>query len=668
MKFDYRADIDGLRAVAVLSVLFYHYGFSALSGGFTGVDVFFVISGFVITAALAKEVDADRFSLVEFYNRRIRRIVPALLLVLLVSMVVGYFILVPGDYEDLGRSSIYSAFGAANFYFLWHTGYFDQAAEMQPLLHMWSLGVEEQFYLVWPLALAAMAYIFRKSKRAIAAFLGLLIAISLGLAIYTVEKNPSVAFYMLHTRAWELALGALLVFLPKQENRLAAEASGLLGVGLIAYGMLALSENDPFPGLNALYPCVGAALIIWPKVGDTFVARVLSLRPVVFIGLISYSLYLWHWPILVFFRNYANGAAPTAGEALALIALVGVVSYASWRYVEKPLRKPRKPLIVIGTGAVSMLATACLGLVLISTAGFLNRLPPAAMPMRSVEVMWEWNCPQNIKTPGLGNKPLCVLGAPWAKAERKGILWGDSHVLHFAPLLDLAARRQNVALVVWHACPPFIDNEVVKRLVRNDPAYSSECAESRMQALKWMKDNDADIAVLAASWSLIPGTLYQQSPERRNAKRGAELMRAGLLKTIKDIDPKERSVVILSDVPPFEKNPSFCAFSRVSGLLRRPCKDRDLIITEADMHKRQGATDRVLREVVARNKGASLVAVDDGLCENGRCHSFIGDEFIYRDNNHIRRNLTEQTKRRLVKLMNLDTAFRKNAVGLATAQ
>lgn len=291
---DYRSDIDGLRAVAVLGVLVYHYGATWLPGGFTGVDVFFVISGFLITSILRREILAGEFSLLGFYDRRLRRIAPALFAVLLVSLVAGWFLLIPGDYADMAKSAAYSAGGLGNLYFFWNTGYFDQAADLQPMLHMWSLGVEEQFYFVWP-PLLFLLMTRLSSQRVVVGVLAIGLAVAFAFAVWDVSVHPKAAFYLPHARAWELALGAILAFLPRIGNRLLSEVMVAAGLALIAWSYLVITSKDPFPGLNAAYACIGAALVIWPK-SPTFFAGPLSLRPMVWVGLISYSLYLWHWP------------------------------------------------------------------------------------------------------------------------------------------------------------------------------------------------------------------------------------------------------------------------------------------------------------------------------------------------------------------------------------
>jgi hypothetical protein len=252
MRADYRPDNDGLRAVAVLSVLFYHYGAAWLPGGFVGVDVFFVISGYLITRNLRARVIDEGLSaftfLVDFYNGRIRRIFPAALVMLAGSLGAGPYLLMPGDYADLGQSAAYSAFGTGNLFFYRNTGYFDREAEMQPLLHMWSLGVEEQLYLLWPLFLAGFLTISRGQKAITAGLICAVIVASLTYTIGLIVTEPKAAFYWPQARAWELAAGAALVFLPSIQSGRTAETIGAVGLALVAWSLLALNKDSAFPG------------------------------------------------------------------------------------------------------------------------------------------------------------------------------------------------------------------------------------------------------------------------------------------------------------------------------------------------------------------------------------------------------------------------------------
>jgi len=391
----YRSDIDGLRAVAVLSVLAYHVGFAWIPGGYVGVDIFFVISGYLISAIIQNEISSGRFSLTGFYARRICRIVPALVTMALVVSLVACLYLFPFDLEGYARSLVATALSVSNFYFWSVTGYFGMDASTQPLIHTWSLAVEEQFYILLPLFLLVAHRMFPAfRKRGIILVFGA----SLGLSCYLVFTHPSAAFYLIPTRAWELLVGTILSFpqLSTPIGRRWREALALTGASLIILASFGFSATTLFPGATALVPCVGAALIIRAgQTGRTVVGTMLSMRPCVFIGKISYSLYLWHWPIIVFQHQYAllvPNQSVTLGSHQFLfrnivIVLVSLVmSILSWRFVEQPFRRgyttrARSGILIYGAASVALLIS--FGGTILLEHGFRNRFSPEALRFAS---------------------------------------------------------------------------------------------------------------------------------------------------------------------------------------------------------------------------------------------------------------------------------------------
>ncbi len=333
----YRPDIDGLRAVAIVPVLLFHAGVGAFSGGFVGVDVFFVISGFLITGLIRHEMDSGSFSIANFYERRIRRILPALFAMMIVTAALSAWLLLPGDLADFGKSVAGTSLFASNFLFWQESGYFAPAAEETPLLHTWSLAVEEQFYILFPLFLAFVAS--RPGKPYVAATVAVVVP-SFLLSVAGVAFARDAAFYLAPFRAWELGLGALLalgVVRPSHDVRV-RNAAALAGAAAIAWSVFQYSAGTAFPGAAALLPCVGAAAIIWAgSGGHNLVGDALSWRPVVLVGLVSYSLYLWHWPLLALGRYYAVRDL-TAVETTVVLAVAALAAVASWRYVERPFR------------------------------------------------------------------------------------------------------------------------------------------------------------------------------------------------------------------------------------------------------------------------------------------------------------------------------------------
>ncbi|MBJ6611533.1 MAG: acyltransferase [Candidatus Thiothrix moscowensis] len=334
----YRKEIDGLRALAVLPVILFHAGFGWVPGGFVGVDVFFVISGYLITSIILDELEAGRFTLAGFYERRARRILPALFFVLLVCLPMAWWLLLPAELMNFGKSLIAVAGFVSNILFWLQTDYFAATAEQIPLLHTWSLAVEEQYYLLFPLLLLLT---WDLGKRWLLGLLVLIALLSFVWAEWLWRQSVEANFYLLPSRAWELMLGALAAFY-LQKNRVEqgtlAQIASLLGLGLLLVAIFGLHEGVPFPSLYALLPTLGAVLLIMFATPATWVGRWLGKRVLVGIGLISYSAYLWHQPLFVFARMQAT-EEPSAVFMAGLIVLTLLLAYASWRWVEQPFRE-----------------------------------------------------------------------------------------------------------------------------------------------------------------------------------------------------------------------------------------------------------------------------------------------------------------------------------------
>ncbi|MEI7824471.1 MAG: acyltransferase family protein [Chlorobiaceae bacterium] len=339
MKLAYRPDIDGLRAIAVLAVLFFHTNVPWFNGGFVGVDVFFVISGFLITSILLKDINEGNYSLARFYERRIRRIFPALYPVIAFTIIVGSFMLDSITYKSLSESVLGTALFYSNFVFANELGYFDVASMLKPLLHTWSLAVEEQFYIVFPLLLVVINRYFGGRYFF---WLLLLATGSFVTSIYGIDHHQQKTFFLVQARAWELLVGALVALnkIPETSSDVFKRVLSFSGIGLILYGIVFYSEATPFPGYNAMAPVFGAAMIIYSGMGGRLLAvnRLLTAKPLVFIGLISYSLYLWHWPIVAFYR-YVLFRQITFFDSLGIIVASFVMAFISWRFIEQPFRR-----------------------------------------------------------------------------------------------------------------------------------------------------------------------------------------------------------------------------------------------------------------------------------------------------------------------------------------
>ena len=383
----YRADIDGLRGIAVLLVFAYHLGTARCRGGFVGVDVFFVISGYLIGSIILTEIANSKFSLASFYERRVRRIFPALFVLLCASCWFAYRYLLPVESKSFAKSLLAATLSVSNIFFLQQSGYFDGPAAMKPLLHTWSLAVEEQFYVFLPLFLMAIR---RFSPRARLWLVSTVAGLSFVVSVIGVFHNREAAFYLAHTRAWELLLGTLIAMdLFPRISALWRNVAAFSGLTLIFCAGYFFSAATPFPGAAALLPCLGAALIIAAgRSGPSLVGQCLSFTPLVFVGMISYSLYLWHWPMIVFQGMgglLIQGVSPKTAK-LAVMAISFIIATLSWRFVEQPFRGRRFSIsrpAIFSFAAASAAVLLALGSSILFTNGLPSRFPSEAVKVAS---------------------------------------------------------------------------------------------------------------------------------------------------------------------------------------------------------------------------------------------------------------------------------------------
>lgn len=375
----YRSEIDGMRAIAVVPVVLFHAGFETFSGGFVGVDVFFVISGYLITALILADIEKDQFSLFDFYERRARRILPALVVVCAVSSIFAVALMLPHQLIQFGQTLIGVFTFVANVILWRQSGYFSLAAEEKPLLHTWSLSVEEQYYILFPIFLVIVA---RFGSRPMVALTLLGGFVSLMLAEWGWRYEPTANFFLLPTRAWELLLGslcAMIAFKPERVPMPVREVAGLTGLAMILFAIFSFDSQTPFPSLYALLPTVGTALIILFVTADNLVGRLLSLKLFVFIGLVSYSAYLWHQPLFAFLRIHFNGEVAPSVLLSAGFLTFGLAAL-TWWFVEQPMRNRRtgpirrRSVVFASSGAV-VTAFVALGATVIANNGLPGRLP-----------------------------------------------------------------------------------------------------------------------------------------------------------------------------------------------------------------------------------------------------------------------------------------------------
>jgi len=504
-RLTYRPDIDGLRAVAVLLVIAAHLR-TRFSGGYIGVDVFFVISGYLISSVILSELDSDRFSIVTFYERRIRRIFPAMLFMMAVTTIFVYRFFVPLEVEGYARSLLAALFSSSNFLFWHEAGYFDAPSAVKPLLHTWSLAVEEQFYIFFPIFLILARRFFPKRRKE--ALLSLAIG-SFVAAVFTIRHDATAAFFFAPLRAWELLVGTVISqrYVPAICDAALRNIASGVGLLLILIPAVAYDSTTLFPGFAAIPPCLGAALIIAAgEFGSSVVGRLLSIRPIVFIGLISYSLYLWHWPILVFQNTNSiliSGVADNAKSKTLLVAVSILVATLSWAFIEQPFRKGRfrpgrKAIFLISGLALATLTLIAVGM--ISSKGFPARFPLDARKIASYSdrtadeaAFREADCFVGDQNTYSDYKPqICLAQTGGASAKPSVLLIGDSHALQLYPGLAAVFPQFDILQATAAGCIPPL---------KTDSKYPSGCEQlGNFIYQNFLAHHHVDLVLLAGRW------------------------------------------------------------------------------------------------------------------------------------------------------------------------
>lgn len=629
----YRPDVDGLRAVAVLGVVFYHYGFWQAPGGFVGVDIFFVISGFLITGIIQREMADGRFTLRHFYERRIRRIFPALFAMLAVASVAAWLLLFPVDFEAYAKSLIGTAFFGANFEFWHEVGYFDLAASLKPLLHLWSIAVEEQFYLLFP---AVLLLTGTSSRARLLAVIGALLVLSFAFSVWEVGHSPATAFYLLPSRMWELMLGAMVAIAPLPDlSRRWRDAVALVGAFLIAWAIWTYDRWMPFPGLAAVAPCLGAALVIYAGRQTNIVARGLSAKPVVFIGFISYSLYLWHWPVLVFAQVALNRALHP-WEVYACIALSFALAALSWRFVERPIRKHRELewRALFGGAAVAMTVTALCGAAVASTKGVPQRMQPEIRKILAEERDHEprMDICFGLTAHDVRQGRLCRIGSTHVD-EPSFLLWGDSHADALLPAVQQVAQQAGRAglFAGTDSCAPLLGvvrpdapkckpfNDAVAKLATK-PAIREVILDAR-----WSK-NAYGTARGEGDWRIFP---HDKEGEGTDLLSTEAVFYRGLERTVRKLTRAGKRVVIIASVPE-----AGYSVPRVMAHLRMDGDKRKLTHSLSEYLKHQKFIFTALKRMHDRY-GAKILYPHEVLCATGKCELSMNDRPLYRDEHHL---------------------------------
>jgi len=626
----YRREIDGLRAVAVVPVILFHAGFSLFSGGFVGVDVFFVISGYLITGILIAELERGDFSIARFYERRARRILPALFAVMAFCIPLSWYLMLPQQQEEFAASVIAVTLFSSNVLFWMQTGYFASDAELRPLLHTWSLAVEEQYYLLFPVVLAL---VWRWGRQKVLWLIIIAALASLALSQWASTNAESANFYLAPPRAWELFAGSICAFLLRGRPSFANAWLSSLGLALIVFSILFLHDGLPFPGVYALLPVGGTALIILFGGAGTPVARLLSLRGFVGIGLVSYSAYLWHQPLFAFAR-LGSDTEPAHWLMTVLAVLSLVMAVLSWRFVEQPFRgkkglfpKRSHLFAASGAGAAVMLA---IGLV-----GYLAK-PPTRIEVENPVLIA--NAEKEART-GMGwhegSKPCegfveseGLNCRRYGDGPQKVVLWGDSHVLMVGPAVTPQPGKTIYVLGLW-GCPPLLG---VSRHDRFGNFYFCDEPGVIDGYARYVESLNPDEVFLVARWTLYARGHYVQSRLQRDthfitdgranfngSESSTEVLRDGLLRTVEHFSRFAR-VYVVQQIPDMHE---YTPRGRV-------VLDS---VPRAGIEEWHASETSILRDAAAA--GATVVETHDAFCDAQRCALRDGMTPMYFDDNHV---------------------------------
>ncbi len=628
MTIKYRPDIDGLRAIAVLAVVFYHYGIGAMHGGFVGVDVFFVISGYLITGIIHKEIEHGKFTFSAFYERRIRRIFPALFVVLTTTLAVGFLLLLPSDLLRLGSAALATLLFGSNVLFWRQSGYFDISSEYNPLLHTWSLAVEEQFYIALPILLIVLQ---RFAKGWVKPVLIVGTILSFALCVGVQSLRPAATFFLSPFRAWELLLGGWLAVggVPPIQSARVRVPMSVAALALLLWSLWWIKAGPAFPGWQAALPVIATAVLLHAGAqGSSWVRRLLSLKPLVFVGLISYSLYLWHWPLLVLVC-YRNGMEPLAPALRWLLCGVAILlAAASYRWVETPFRR-RRTDAVGGARKKVFAAAAVASVLLLVTASFASRLHNGWQSRFSSQVV----AYDEARNPVIPYKECDGRVADFKSDEcRIGVkddsprilLWGDSHALAWAPGLDGLLREAGTSgiLAVHSACAPLVG-------VQNPGHGGCDILNERL--LTELQGRQFDAIIMVANWPSYSDPKGQYSLIDDQGRIGnSQVFAPALERTLNEIRMHATHVILIGPVPGAPDDIPFRMALAKMGVISLPAaKPAVLARSQADWFWQ--AADRYRND-------AEIVLVNPApwFCNEASCiYKTKQGQLLYRDGDHL---------------------------------
>ncbi len=610
----YRPEIDGLRALAVVSVVLFHMGIGC-PGGYVGVDVFFVVSGYLITRLIYGEINRGTFSVISFWERRIRRIVPAMSVVLLATFVASWMLLLPDHFETFARSAMAQVGLVANIFFRKQSRYFAPASETMPLLHTWSLSVEEQFYVAFPIILFFVA---RRSRVPVVSTITFLLCASFALSVYATYHNSAKAFFLLQSRAWELAVGALLAVIPawKVPRKWVMELFSWAGIAAIVIAVAFYDSDTRFPGVAALLPCFGVFAFIWANNPNmTSAGRTLAIKPLVFIGLISYSLYLWHWPVIVFAKYGSwdrwNWNDISVAQKLLFLTAIVAISIASWRWVETPFRRrtvflSRRRVFAFAFGSCALILA--IAAIVRAQDGFPSRFPAAALRYAAMK---KDRAPLiNIGSHDALKGSFADIGITDANAQIALLLWGDSHAMAIAPALSSVLKEHNLRGVqATHASTAPVCDFKPERGLREDAVDLGNAV------VAFVAKNRVSDIVLAARWEAYPRD---------------EQFKASLSRTVTRLRKGGARVWVMKQVPRQGADVPQAAANEVAA-----GRDPELLGVPLEEHIAKRKEMEELFEA-ARAAGANVLDPADYLVnKQSVCMAVADDRALYVDYHHL---------------------------------
>lgn len=665
---DYRREIDGLRALAVIPVIFFHAGFNTFSGGFVGVDVFFVISGYLITSIIFTEKQADTFSLINFYERRARRILPALFFVMAVCIPFAWLWLMPSEMKNFSQSLVSVSLFASNFLFWHESGYFDTAAELKPLLHTWSLAVEEQYYVLFPLFLMIT---WRLGKQWIVSILVVVSIISLSLSHWGALNWPTATFFLLPTRGWELLIGSFIAVYFEQKsgtfyNELINQLASLIGLFLILYAVFAFSKSTPFPSLYALVPTIGTALIILFATPKTLVGKILSSNAFVGIGLISFSAYLWHQPLFAFTRHRSLTEPST--ELLLGLSLVSIVlAYFSWRFIEQPFRRKS----VINRGKIFAFAgISSLIFIIIGLAGHfsdgLGKRYSLSWINKEVPTKFGGIVSNGINCSGRDPEVACQL--QYGESKNTIIIAGDSHARVLTQPVEAHLSKYKLKLIDFSSsgCPFFVDLNIYLNKIEQKNCNTA----FQSKRISFLSKLAPSIVILHSRFSLYYygngfdntiGGVEKRDPyyaskngNADEATRYSEIQ-ASFKKTVEIIQSHGHKVVIVGPVPTNGWDPISRLYQiQKKGLGNTHTERLRLMsipyLAVSDRHK---AFNSIINEIISSNKKVIYIDPMELFCSKDSCSSITEHSILYSDTDHLSTDGSEMLFKLIVERLGL---------------